>query len=213
MTNAPHWNIRNFLLQSPKPAAIRCTSSDREPHHIKPGGRSWAKIAETIAALGHELLECLDAEGNVLRATRPEQDLQRSDAAEVPEGLKNDANALLLTHLANLIHRAYEHSTQIAFEKLVDVTDRMNARSESIERRLERAEANNRELAQQQIDDQRDRVDEMLERIAADAQERGGDPKEAMLGAMLQAFMSGSMQKGAAAGASNGHSNGKGTAS
>jgi len=132
--------IRGFLIQVPKPHAVRVTG-EGEPQIIKPG-KSYAKCAESILALGVDLVEALDAEGNVLRATRlGVSEAQRSDAAPVPEGLREDPQALLMTHFANLIHRAYEHSSEVAFSKLVDLVEKLGDRSEAIEARLERTEA------------------------------------------------------------------------
>ena len=188
--------IRGFLLQLPKPAMVRVTG-DGEPQELKPG-RSYSKLAETILALAPELIECLDADGKVLRATRMEgAEQRRSDAAEIPDGLKADPNALMLTHFANLLHRAYEHSTEVAFTRLVELTDRMNDRSDSIEQRLERQEATNRKLLQDQVDDALDRAEEAAAK-AAEGGENAGLGEQ-----LLSSFMGGKAQR-AAAGAPNG---------
>lgn len=181
--------IRGWLLQQPKPHLVRVSSGDGEPQELRPG-RSYAKCAESIAALGPDLVECLDGDGKLLRAMRLDvPDATRSDAAELPAGLASDPHALLLTHFANLLHRAYEHSTEIAFVKLVEVVERVGDRAEAIEQRLERAEAANRRMAQDQIDDALERANEKT------AEAAGGD----MLQQMAGAFLSGHMQKGAAA--------------
>lgn len=209
--HTPTWNVRKWLLQNPKPARVRIVR-DGEPQEMAVGNQSWMALSKTIVALAPDLIEALTESGELIRATRPEQELQRSEAAEIPEGLQADPNALLLTHFANLIHRAYEHSSEVAFQKLVDITERMNERSESIERRLERAEAANRAM-------QQERYDEMLERAqeaAEAAAEAGGNPQQAMLGAMMQNFVGGAMNAGARPPGprptSNGATNGKGTA-
>jgi hypothetical protein len=181
--------IRGFLLQHPKPTLIRLTSSDRETEELKPG-RSFAKLAETIAAIGPDLIECLDNEKHILRALRlGSVDAARSDAAEIPEGIKADPQALMLTHFANLIHRAYEHSTEVAFDKLTEVMERMNERSDSIEQRLERTEATNRRLIQEAVDDAYAHAQEIANR--AGEEQQGGD-----LGSqMFQAFVGGTRVK------------------
>lgn len=177
--------IRGFLLQHPKPTLVRLTSSDGDSEELKPG-KSFAKLAETIAALGPDLIECLDGEKHILRAMRlGSVDAQRSDAAEIPEGIKADPNALMLTHFANLVHRAYEHSTEVAFAKLTEVMERMNERSDSIEQRLERTEATNRRLIQEAVDDAYAHAQEIASRAQDEAQ--GGD-----IGSqMFQAFVGG----------------------
>jgi Asp-tRNA(Asn)/Glu-tRNA(Gln) amidotransferase C subunit len=197
--------LRNWLLQHPKPALIKLHLEDGEEKTLKPNLKSFMKTAETIAALDPELIEALDAEGGVIRAVRPDSpEARRSDAAEVPAVLAQDPHAAMLTHCANLIHRAYEHSTETAFQKLVDVLERMNERSDAIERRLERSEATGRRLQQELIDDAYDRAEELAERALEQAQQDGGGDMKQML---TQAFLSGQMNGGArgrAAGTNNG---------
>lgn len=178
--------IRGFLLQLPKPALVRAFV-DGEPEELKVT-RSWQKLAESIAALRPEVIHCLDSEGKLLRAMRMDDaEAQRSDAAPLPEGLKVDPHALMLTHFANLLHRAYEHSTEIAFGKMVECFDRMNDRSASIEQRLERAEAYARRLREQQAEDALDQAEELV----AAAGDGAGD-----VGSQLaQAFLSGRLNR------------------
>lgn len=181
--------IRGFLLQQPKPAAIRLTGGEcgDESQMLSPG-RSYAKTAETIAALSPDLVECLDKDGRLLRAHRTDtEDSRRSDAAAIPDGLKADPTALMLTHCANLIHRAYEHSTEVAFKHLIELCDKMNDRSASIEQRLERTEARNRQLLQEQVDDALDRARDEAER----SQAGDGSMLEQMAGAFLSGKMAG----------------------
>lgn len=185
----PH-KIRGFLLQAPKPTTVRVTCNG-ETEEIKPSPRSYAKTAETIAALQPELIECLDAQGSILRAMRPESsESRRSDAAEIPVGLAADPHAMMISHFANLIHRAYEHSTEIAFGRLVELADRLNDRAEMIEQRLERSEALSRRLVNEQIDDAFARADEVIEQ----AQQQGGNSAEEQL---IAAFLSGRAQRAA----------------
>lgn len=193
--------IRGFLLQQPKPTLVR-VSNDGEPQDIKPG-KSYAKCAETISALRPELVECIGADGKILRAMRMDSpEATRSDAATIPAGLQADPNALMLTHFANLLHRAYEHSTEIAFTKMVEFVERMGDRSESIEQRLERSEAANRRLVNDQIDDAFERAAEVAE--AAKTADASGDLLQQMTGA----FLSGQMQPKAGKATANGKGQG-----
>lgn len=174
--------IRGFLIQKPKPHVLRVTVDDDVTEVAL--GRSYAKTAETIAALDAELIECLDKDGKLLRALDMESpDARRSDAAAVPPGLAADPNALMMVHFANQIHRAYEHATEIAFTKMVEVFDIMSARSESIEQRLERSESQNRRLLLDQVDAELDRAEEI-------AESKG---KEGLGEQMFGAFLSGKM--------------------
>lgn len=189
--------IRGFLIQLPKPSRIVVYTADNDQQEVRPG-RSWAKVADTIAALDPIKIELYDGEEKLLRAQRyDDSDSRRSDAAELPEMLRADPHAAMLTHFANLLHRAYEHSTEVAFVRLVEITDRMNERSDAIERRLERTEAQNRQLYQQQIEDAMDRAQEATE--AASGQGGG------LADQMVAAFMGGGGLPAAAAAA---HKNG-----
>lgn len=182
--------IRSFLIQQPPPASIRLMDANAETTLIEPGKRSKARIAESIAAMQPELIECLDRNGNLLRATRPESTMPARSAAApaLPPELQRDPESLRLTHLANLVHRAYEHATDVAFAKLVELVERMDQRSQSIEERLERAEANMRREQRERIDDMWDRVAEAAER----AEE--GDSREKIVTGLIQGAMAAKAQ-------------------
>lgn len=198
--------IRGFLLQQPKPATVRVTA-DGESQPLQVGKRSYVKIAETIEALGVDLIECLDASGVLIRAIRIKDvdGVQRSDAAAIPAGIEADPQALMLTHFANLLHRAYEHSTEVAFARMVEITGIMSERSEAIEQRLERSESAYRRLHQERLDEAYDRADEDAARTAEDAKQGATGLVEQLAGA----FLSG-QSNGAANGAAklNGKSKG-----
>jgi len=201
------WNLRNFLIRHPPPATIRLTTTEGEQENIKPGKRSRVKIAETIVALAPDLVECLDNEGCVLRAMRLDSgDPVRSGVApSLPAEIGGDPQAAMLSHFANLVHRAYEHATDIAFGKLIELVERMDARTDSIEQRLERTEAQWRREARERIDDLYD--------VAADAAERAaaGEPKDQILNSLLQGAMAGQQAKVAAAAKAKANGNGKGS--
>lgn len=175
--------IRGFLLRAPKPVLVRVTTQEGDTQEIKPG-RSYAKCAETIEALDPDLIECFGADGALLRALRTAtEDATRSDAAALPAGLAADPQALQITHFANLIHRAYEHSTEIAFTKLGEFTDRIMEYQQAIEARLERVEAAHRRTLREQIDDELERAEAVAEAAAANA-ETGGLEQQ-MAGALF----------------------------
>jgi hypothetical protein len=194
--------IRGFLIQLPKPAKIRVSSGDGEPQEIKPA-RSYARTAESIEALGVDLIECIDKDGVVLRALRlSEPDARRSDAAELPKGIEADPHALMLSHFANLLHRAYEHSTEIAFTRLVELAERLSAHTESIEARLAHTESALRR-------EQTDRIDDAYER-AREALEKGDASTDPLVQQMMAAFMSARVgQTPPSAPKHNGKGNGK----
>lgn len=203
------WAIRKFLVQTPRPAFVRIAGGDagEDTEPLKCSGRSWVKLADTIAAMQPELVQCLDKDQKLLRAMRPELELTQSEGAPTPAGLQDNPDALLLTHLANLVHRAYEHSTQIAFDKMVEVFERMNDRSEGIEARLERTEARMRRAEQDRLDDLHAEAEERAEAAAAAAAEAtasGGNAKDAILTSLLGGMFMGGKPPPAAAAAGNG---------
>lgn len=188
----------------PKPAAVRVTI-DGESEELKPGKQSYAKWAETIEALDPDLIQALDDKGNIIRAMKlGASETVRSDAGpELPEGLKADPHALMLTHFANLLHRAYEHSTDVAFTKFAELAEIMSERTESIERRLEAAEVAKRTLEQEAVDAEYERAQEIAEKA-------GAEGNEGFMQQMAAAFLQGQIGKGAATGApTNGAAKGK----
>ena len=210
------WQLRNFLIRDPAPTTIRLTSAEGETTEITPGKKSRVKIAETICAVGPELVECLDANGNLLRAVRPDsEEAQASGAPEVPPVIANDPNAAMLSHVANLLHRAYQHSTELAFTKLVELVERMDERSNAIEQRLERTETAYRREQQARLDELYQRAEEIAARAAGGGAGGESPRKEAILEALLGGILRGAAERagvtppGAAAPAP---ANGKGTA-
>jgi hypothetical protein len=178
--------IRNFLLKHPKPKSVRVTTVEGSTEVLDPGN-SWARCAETVHALGVRLVECLDGNGNIIRAKNFDgEDAARSEAAPIPTAIANDPNAAMMMMFANLLHRAYEHSTEVAFQKLVEMFEHMTSRTEAIENRLARAEVSRERLRDQQIEQAFERAAEIAERASATPEE-----KEDLLSQMLRAFMGG----------------------
>lgn len=179
--------IRNFLLQNPKPTHIRLVSEDGLTDDIQVGKQPFVRLAESIIAVSPEMVQCLDKNKNLIRAmSLHDQEARRSDAAEIPEGLKADPTALMLTHFANLLHRAYEHSTEIAFDKLVELVDRIDARSENTERRLEALEEEHRDTLREQAETE-------LERAREEAAGAGG--ATGLIGSFMQGAMAGNHER------------------
>lgn len=188
--------VRAWLLQHPKPSVVRVNTCDGRTEELKVA-KSFVKVAESVVALNPDLVEALEKDGSLIRAMRiGDEDVGRSHAAAIPEGLAQDPGAMMLTHMANLVHRAYEHSTEIAFSRLVDIVDRMDSRSDAIERRLEMAESRYRRAVE-------DRIDQEFER-AEEARERAEEGEESPLAQMASAFVSGMKPMPAASAKSNG---------
>jgi hypothetical protein len=170
-------NLRKWFLRQPHAETIRMTVGDGVIQEIKPTrNQSWAKISETVHAIAPELIELLDKDDRIIRAMRPGEETESNTSAPTPPApITTDPETARLTHFANLIHRAYEHSVNVAFEKMASLMEAMNQRSDSIEARLERAEAAYRRVAADQLKDAWDRVYE-----ASEAAENG-DLKDQML--------------------------------
>lgn len=201
--------IRGWLLQLPKPSMIRVTIGDGDPVLLKPG-RSFVRTAESVVALSGELVECLDSAGVVLRALRLDTaDSRRSDAPEIPEAAKGDPQVAMFMLYANLLHRAYEHSTEVAFNKMVELAEGQRAHTESIEARLERTESALRKNLAEQIDDAFERADELAARAEGENGEGGAAGLQNMIASQ---FLAGAMSSKPAPSPptkSNGRSNGK----
>lgn len=201
--------IRGWLLRRPKLVLVRISDDNGMAHEVAPAGE-MARVAETIAAMRPNLLEGLDKDGKLVRALRCDDDndsKRASDAAPmIPAAIAADPHALMITHFANLLHRAYEHSTAVAFSKMVELVQLQNERSGSIETRLERTEANYRRALHDQIDAQFDLAEDAASKAGGE-----GDAKQAMMEAFIGPFIQAQMANAARPPApSNGRPNGKG---
>lgn len=135
-------------------------------------GRKYASVAESAHALEPELIECLDKSGKLIRALRTEgqRKEQQQRNIEMPEGLATDPETARITHFANLLSEAYRHANYVAFSKMIELVERLSERSDSIEQRLERAEAAHRRALREQVDMEFDRAEEVVEQA-----KQGGD--------------------------------------
>jgi hypothetical protein len=181
------WHMRSWLLQNPKPAKVRLTDAEGEIKELDCQKRPMVRVAESIAAINPELVECLSVTGELLRALRPNVEADAvTSAPPIPAQLSSDPHSLLLSHFAALIHRAYEHSTELAFNKLIELVERLDARSDAIERRLERAESAYRR-------EQSERIDDLWERAEEVAQ--SGGSKDDILKTLLSSMMAGAQHR------------------
>jgi len=192
------WAIRRFLLRHPHATVVRLTVAGGATQDMRPGKQQWSKVADTIYAIAPELIECLDASGALIRAMRPSAEAETSEAAPpAPNAIIEDPETARLTHFANLIHRAYEHSTNVAFTKFVELVERLDARSESMEHRLEQVETMYRRAVHAQVNDAQRRVEELLDAAEAAAEAASDSDKPDMLREMATAFLAGRAQDAA----------------
>ena len=176
-------DVRLFLVHAPKPAKVIVHTAE-EVHEIIPGtGKTWTSIAHTIVALEANFIEVFAADGTLARALRADDKAPGSAAALPSLPLNADPETARLMHFANLLFRATEFSTTLAFDKMCDLFERLNERSQAIEQRLERTEAAYRRTLNEQL----------REAFEAAAEEREGDgpPDENPIMAMARAFFEG----------------------
>ena len=190
--------LRNWLMKSPRPDTVRITFEDEEQRIIsRPGLTTWKEVAETISALNPMLIEAIAKDGSTQRATKAseistEVRQRDNDRIQAPAVLATDPESARLCYVADIIHRAYQHATDVAFEKVIQANDtcftrmaeivqRVVDRSEVLERKYERAEAErNREIR------------EHIEDALAAAEEKG---EMGPISGLLQSFVGG-MQLG-----------------
>lgn len=182
--------IRSFLVMQPRGAKVLVRDEDDEVHDIAaPVGKggSWAQVARSIDAMKPALIEIHDADGKLLRATRC-NDKQPTPSAEAGlPVLHTDPETARLTHFANLLYRATEFSTTLAFTKMVELFTLSSERSAAIEARLERTEANYRREMQARLDEAFERADELAKEAEQAAQGPPGDPITEFAKGFLQA--------------------------
>jgi hypothetical protein len=188
--------VRSFLVATPRPTKIVVHCEDGETHELGPAkaGTTWAGIARSIMALKPESVQAFIGDRLERAMECDESSSERVNVAQ-PSVLSNDPESARIMHFANLLHRAYEHSTNIAFERLCEVFDMVNARAVATETRLERLETAYRNELRRQLDDERDSLEDEraeAERLAAEAQ----TSPIAKLAEMATPFLTG-MQQGA----------------
>lgn len=114
--------LRNFLMRTPRPVAARLYTDDGENDYQFAGVDNFANLADQFDSLEPTRIVVYDAEGKPMRAWRSDDDKQPGEKSkgiiELPEGIKGNPEAAMLLHFGNLIARAYEHSTEVAFERL-----------------------------------------------------------------------------------------------
>lgn len=121
--------IRGWLLTQPRPASVKVTCG-QESRIVACSG-PWARVADTIAALEADTLEALDAQGNLLRATRADAE---PDGPETSDQLALDAETRRFEIFTAHVAAAYQFANETAFARLADLFDAMVRRTEAQER-------------------------------------------------------------------------------
>jgi hypothetical protein len=175
-------------------------------------GQSWQDMADSIAAMEPSVVEVIDKDGKLLRAIKPQEEddqgrrVRDNRSVPLPPALHTDPETARICYMADLLHRAYQHSTDVAYDqtqkaygeafgRLIDLVERIDSRSTAIETRLERTERAYQRSLQDQIDDAFDRAEEAGAAAAASAGE--GDLETMMIKSFMGGMHSGRADKGA----------------
>jgi hypothetical protein len=157
--------LRKWLMQQPRPHAVRVTSLDGGVHDVV-CGTPWTNCADTVASLQPEHLQALNAEKQTIRALRVadlSEDWSPDDHAParrppppaMPEfaipAAAMDPESARFVLFARLISEAYKHSTQVAFDKLADIVEAMSRRAEAGDRAREAVNRAHVKMLEEQI--------------------------------------------------------------
>lgn len=132
-------DIKYWLRKSPQPAVVLC---DGKKIQVGTGPRKWAEMAETISSMGGVRLECLAADGTILRVTdvesEPDKPAGSTDAgggtARVPVGISDMAQlAIIIGNVADAAARRHEAAYKMAFDSLSDIVKSNTERTVAME--------------------------------------------------------------------------------
>lgn len=196
--------IRTWLLAQPKPASVRLSCADDQTHEMEvvPGG-SWARLAESIAAMEPVRIDALDAKGKLIRAVKPAEHQEHEDDDELEQGVApaakgnplagDDAETRRFRLVAELIAQAYRHSTDVAFNKMTDMFGAMNHRADALAASLE---TTNKMLRKAYDDQLQAQIDAANSEIALENKKDGLDE---IIGAVVTSAVQGQADRAAAA--------------
>ena len=168
-------DLRSFLIVGEKPAKVVVTTDEgRQDVGIARNGVSWAQIAKSILALSPTLVECFNAQDQLLRAHRFDEQVKGPEGAfATPALIAGDPETMRLTHFANLLAQAYQFSIGKAFDKFVELADKQDARLAAVEARAERSEAEHRRLLRDMVREELEEADAIRAEAEATAAQHG----------------------------------------
>lgn len=179
--------FRNFLMRQPRPVACRVQTEDGEHDYQIVAETNFANLAEQLDSLEPLKVTVFDEKGTPIRAWRKDDGAPaggRPSMIELPEGIKGDPSAAMLLHFGNLIARAYEHSTEVAFDRLATlletVMDDQRERNERLKQMEDlyfsamHANADLKAAAMQEGQDPADFQQELLQTFLANKDAAGG---------------------------------------
>jgi hypothetical protein len=167
--------IRYWLMRRPRPTFVRVVVGKEVSEMTFDSRTSFARTAESLEAMDADRLEALDAERKLIRATKPAEldDAEQEAEPEEPEAppppvgaVASDPETARFVLVANLLADAYKHSTEVAFSKLAEITDRMTRRTESTERTIESLRRFMLAEAQDKLEEAAEREPSLIEQLA-----------------------------------------------
>jgi len=194
---------RKFLMQQPRPVKVRLhVTGEPQPRvmALQPGV-PWAKFADSIDALQPRIIECLDAEGQMLRAHNSELEPPDEGALEEDDPTAPVLSDGPLETFARLLADAHRTSSErsfqfveTAFARMVDIVNAQTKRMDSMEKAVEGMYRTWRSAYEQRISEE-----------GGAAPEGGGDlTQNALIQQMLAQFFAGAAQVPKAANGVNG---------
>jgi len=133
--------LRNFLMRNPRPVAVKVQGEDGEETDYQiADGENFMSLAEKLDALDPKKVTVYDDNGTPLRVWRAAEMMAPTAGLDIPSAIAGDASAAMLMHFANLIHRSYEHATDVAFDRLSNLVDRVMEDSRDRNERLKALE-------------------------------------------------------------------------
>lgn len=214
-------DLRSWLMSAPRPTAVRLHLTDGAVHELA-CNQPWARLGESCAAMDAVTIYALDAQGKLLRVAKVADIADELEQLEEGPGSsssssssstgqatiqKDDSRAMLavLDRFGTLLANAYQHATDTAFQKMVDVVTLQSNANVAMQRELMNARVEVRRL-------ERDIIDEAIDKAEAAGD---GDIMRQFVGA----YFSGQAERfaqqatnavaGGAAGAAGGKPNGK----
>jgi uncharacterized protein (UPF0297 family) len=132
-------DIRSWLMTQPRPTTIRLMLADGKVEELACAGQPWARLGESCAAMDPVTVFAVDAAGKLLRAAKVADildELEQLDddpsssssssstpCSSTPATMQRDETRgylALMDKFGTLIAGAYEHATNVAFDKAFD---------------------------------------------------------------------------------------------
>lgn len=173
-------DLRSWLMSQPRPTVIRLTLADGKVEELACSGQPWARLGESCAAMDPVTIFAVDAQGKLLRAAKVADILDELDGLEdescsstatstvasTPATMQRDETRgylALMDKFGTLIAGAYEHATNVAFDKsfdkLVEVVELLMKSTTAMQREAMNARVEVRRMEQEILDEAIEKAD------------------------------------------------------